>query len=72
MAATDPVGPAPGFSRVRRGEQRGVSHAFPAAGRVERGVAQIGEAQEALGVAKFPEGARRVELDVAARGLELA
>ena len=53
-----------------RGKQQWVAHGIPAARRVEDGVLEVGEAGEALGVAALPDGARGVELDVAADGGE--
>lgn len=55
-----------------RGKQQGGAHGIPAARRVEDGVLDIGKAGEAPGGAAFPDGARGVELDVAADCFELA
>ena len=55
-----------------RAEEREVADRAPGARRVEDRVADRAEAPEAVGVAKLPERARRVERDVAANGLELA
>ena len=55
-----------------RAEERKVADLAPGVRRVEDRVANRAEAPEAVGVAKLPERARRVERDVAANGLELA
>ena len=54
------------------GKEGGVAHGIPAAGEVENRMADVGEADETVGVTGLPEGTGRVEADVAADGGELA
>lgn len=55
-----------------RAEQGEITHRRPDVCGVEDRVADIGDAQKAIRMVVFPEGTRRVELDVAPNGLELA
>ena len=62
----------PHRDQKRRGEQSEIAERIPATFWIERVMADIGVAKEAIGVAGFPKGARGIELDVAANGGKLA
>ena len=54
-----------------RGKNGEVAHCIPATSGVEHWMADVGESDEAVGVARLPQRPRRIQADVAANGLEL-
>ena len=54
-----------------RAKEREIAHGIPAPGGIKHRVADVGESDEAIGMARLPQRPRGIEADVAANGLEL-
>ena len=54
-----------------RGKEREIAHGIPAPGGIKHRMADVGESDEAIGMARLPQRPRGIEPDVAANGLEL-